>query len=92
MPAGAAHAYEEKRERIILASGGTTETPPCDRGALANARRKWLHYETLKDRTISAKRVAKDLAPIVAALEAACDEIDRLLIQGGGKAAPASDG
>lgn len=51
---------------------------PWDRSALANLRRKWLHYHALGKRTIAGQRVAEDLAPSVPAFEVACDEIDQL--------------
>lgn len=52
--------------------------PTWNRGPLANARRKWLHYESLANRTVAGSRVAADLAPVVEAFERAVDEIDRL--------------
>lgn len=60
------------------APDGGTSPAPWDRSALANLRRKWLHDHALGGRTIAGQQVAGDLASIVPALEAACDEVDRL--------------
>lgn len=49
------------------------------RFGLANARRKWLHYNAMMTGiTADAERVARDLKPIVEDFEAACDRIDDL--------------
>lgn len=60
-----------------------------DRSALADLRRKWLHYHALGERTIAGQRVADDLTPIVPAFEAACDEVDRLRQYAESRSAPA---
>lgn len=63
---------------------------PWDRSSLANARRKWLHYHALGERAVPGQLVVEDLAPIVPAFEAACDEVDRLRLQIRGTAVPAA--
>lgn len=49
------------------------------RFGLANARRKYLHYNAMMTGiTVDCERVARDLKPIVEEFEAACDRIDDL--------------
>lgn len=59
--------------------------PIWERGGLANARRKWLHYRSLDGQSVGAGQVAGDLEPILRALEEAADEIDRLYALGIGQ-------
>jgi hypothetical protein len=78
-------------EERPLETGETVgSTRPWDRSSLANARRKWRHYQALGDRAVPGQLVAEDLAPIVPAFEAACDEVDRLRLQIRNTAVPAT--
>ncbi|MBP2316937.1 hypothetical protein [Azospirillum soli] len=68
----------EVDEWACQAPGDSPSPGLWERSALANLRRKWLHYHALGERTVTGQRVADDLAPLVPAFEAACDEVDRL--------------
>lgn len=68
----------ERAEVAVGAEAPNTIAATWNRAALVNARRKWLHYESLADRTVAGSRVAAELEPVVVEFERAADEIDRL--------------
>lgn len=86
---GALKGMAGEDEFSFVAPGDGESPAPWDRSALADLRRKWLHYHALGERTIAGQRVADDLTPIVPAFEVVCDELDRLRQYAEGRSAPA---